>query len=204
MFEQPVEYFDNIWNPVLGFDFIALKDIQEGEEITINYGRQWEDTWSEHVRNWKPPKGHEHFTSPQELNEDTTSPLQTHEEDATMYSEHIDLYCMFSSESIDEKRHKWTKDDLGSNDYIVHRIIDREVINEGDKQDYFIYTLDLLVEIEDEPDKMMLYTVENVPREAISFYYKRYHSDMFVNGAFRHEMMIPDDMLPQAWRNVHA
>ena len=205
LLEQSVEYFDNIWNPVLGFDYIALRDIQEGEEITINYGQQWEDAWIEHVRNWKPPKGHEQFIPPHELNADTTSPLKTYKEDNTMYSEHIDLYCQFSSESIDEEKHEWNEDELDSNDHVVYRIVDRKAINDDmGKPEYFLYVLDLLVEIEDEADKVMLYTVENVPREAISFYYKRYHSDMFVKGAFRHEMMIPDDMLPEAWRNVHS
>jgi hypothetical protein len=119
-----------------------------------------------------------------------------------MYSDHIDLYCQFSSESIFEGKNEWDEDELDANDHIVHRILERRMVDEDREPQHYLYDLELLVANEDESEKMALYKVKNVPREAISFYYKRYHSDMFVKGVFRHEMMIPDDMFPEAWRNI--
>ena len=126
----------------------------------------------------------------------------TYAEDKTMYSEHIDLYCQFSSESIDGKKTEWDAAELDTNDHRVNRILRRRTVKEEGELEYYIYDLELLVEIEGEPEAMMLYRVNNAERKAISFYYKSYHSDMFVQGAFRHEMMIPDDMFPRAWRNI--
>ena len=36
----------------LSFNFIALRDIQRGEEITIDYGQEWEVAWNEHAQNF--------------------------------------------------------------------------------------------------------------------------------------------------------
>ncbi|KAL7513348.1 hypothetical protein ACHAXN_010406 [Cyclotella atomus] len=202
LLEQPVEYFDNIWSSVVGFDYIALRDIKEGEEITIDYGSEWEEAWNEHVQNWVPPEGHKQFVPPQDLNADKSSPLRTFAEDKTMYSDHIDLYCLFSSESILDGKDEWDEDELDANDHKVHRILERRMVHEEGEPEYYVYDLELLVPIEDESEKMAVYAVKNVPREAISFYYKQYHSDMFVKGAFRHEMMIPNHMFPRAWRNI--
>ena len=33
-------------------EIVALRDIEEGEEILIDYGKEWEDAWSEHVESW--------------------------------------------------------------------------------------------------------------------------------------------------------
>ena len=44
----------------LAFEVAALRDIQPGEEVFIDYGVDWENAWNEHVKNWKPryrPKG---------------------------------------------------------------------------------------------------------------------------------------------------
>lgn len=200
--EQPVKHFDNLWNPVLGFDYVALRDIQEGEEITINYGAQWEQAWTSHLQSWVPPKGYERFIPPQELNADRTSPLRTYHEDKTMYTDHIDLYCEFSNNSIEKKKRVWDEEEFNTNDHKVYRILERTKIHEEGEPDYYLYNVDLLVEIDGDVEQFMLYTVTNVPRDAISFYYKHYHSDMFVKGAFRHEMMIPDDIFPSAWQNL--
>eukprot|EP00804_Cyclotella_cryptica_P026565 CCRYP_020446-RA/>CCRYP_020446-RA protein AED:0.34 eAED:0.34 QI:116/1/1/1/1/1/3/218/607 len=200
--EQPVKHFDNVWRPVLGFDYVALRDIQEGEEITINYGAHWEEAWTAHLQSWVPPIGYEKFVPPQVLNADRTSPLRTFDEDETMYTDHIDLYCEFSNISVKKQKSEWDEDEFNTNDHKVYRILERTKNHEEGEPDYYLYTLDLLVEIDGNAEKFMLYTVTNVPREAISFYYKRYHSDMFVRGAFRHEMMIPDDIFPSAWKNI--
>ena len=39
------------------------------------------------------------------------------------------------------------------------------------------------------------------PRESIRYFYKPYQSDLFLKGAFRHFIEIPDDMFPEMWRD---
>jgi hypothetical protein len=36
----------------LGWNLVALRDIQPGEEILINYGHDWEQAWNQHVEQW--------------------------------------------------------------------------------------------------------------------------------------------------------
>ena len=37
----------------LVLDYVALRDIAEGEEITINYGPAWQQAWEDHVKSWQ-------------------------------------------------------------------------------------------------------------------------------------------------------
>ena len=45
-------------------------------------------------------------------------------------------------------------------------------------------------------------TVSGMPREAIKFVDQRYSSDIFLPGAFRHEIVVPDNIWPEAWKNL--
>ena len=41
----------------------------------------------------------------------------------------------------------------------------------------------------------------NCPKQVFHFQDKPYTSDLFLENAFRHDMRVPDDMFPDAWRN---
>jgi hypothetical protein len=36
----------------LSLDVVATKNIQEGEELYLDYGEEWEDAWEDHLREW--------------------------------------------------------------------------------------------------------------------------------------------------------
>lgn len=38
----------------LAFDYIAIRDIEEGEEVFVDYGDAWQMAWDEHVVNYTP------------------------------------------------------------------------------------------------------------------------------------------------------
>jgi hypothetical protein len=44
--------------------------------------------------------------------------------------------------------------------------------------------------------------VEQMPRRAIEFLDKSYESDMFLRRAFRHDIGLPDHMIPEAWKDL--
>ena len=58
-------------------EIVALRDIERGEEVYMDYGEAWEDAWEKHVANWKPPsplisldgKSEELFVTAKEANE---------------------------------------------------------------------------------------------------------------------------------------
>ena len=41
----------------------------------------------------------------------------------------------------------------------------------------------------------------NMPRRAIEIFDEEYAAPQFYRGAFRHEIGIPDDLIPEAWRD---
>ena len=48
----------------------------------------------------------------------------------------------------------------------------------------------------------LITVVENIPQWAIQFVNREYSSDMHLENAFRHEMMISDSMFPEFWMNI--
>ena len=44
--------------------------------------------------------------------------------------------------------------------------------------------------------------VRLVPRDAIEFQSRRYQSDFHLANAFRHEIVVPDELFPKSWRNL--
>lgn len=49
--------------------------------------------------------------------------------------------------------------------------------------------------------KKDFWMVRDIPRRAIEFFDGTYNGDQFMRSAFRHEIELPDDMLPKAWRD---
>lgn len=42
----------------------------------------------------------------------------------------------------------------------------------------------------------------DVPRRAIQFFDEKYTSDLFLGDAFRHEIGLPDALVPEMWRDM--
>lgn len=95
-----------------------------------------------------------------------------------------------------------------------------EVLTRRHVNEEYLYKVELTVPLDDDDDgsedddeddsdddadvdggKYDFVLVKNVPRYAIQFVNKPYSSDMFLRRAFRHEMVIPDDIMPDAWKN---
>jgi hypothetical protein len=62
----------------------------------------------------------------------------------------------------------------------------------------YIYEVEMDVRIN---EKAYIVIVENVPEEGIFLYEKAFAADWHLPNSFRHEIMIPDDILPDIWKN---
>jgi len=178
--EEPVSIFDNIWSTKLSFEYIAIKDINEGDEILIDYGDEWQEAWDKHVvEEWKPQENAKTYISSQQLNSNPSLPIPTEEENDTLFVDNLDAWCHFDKVSPRENGvYSWQEEDM-ENEYQVLNFIHRTYVA-GD--DPFLYTVVLIGEEDEE------YVVENVPGSALSFSQQRYGSDFFIPQAFRHEM----------------
>lgn len=180
--EQPVAYFDNVWRTGMAFEYIALTDIKEGDEITVDYGNEWQEAWDKHVDRWEPPENANTYISSQQLNADPAIPIPTYDEDDTLIDGSIECWCHFQQSRFkNDSRYTWKKElDMGQHEELVVEISDR--IYSEDSED-FLYTVVLM-----DRQGVKEISVRNVPREALSFTQSKYRSDFYINGAFRHEM----------------
>ena len=73
------------------------------------------------------------------------------------------------------------------------------------RDDEMRYTVELRVPVYDENMVIVddiFVEVKDVPRWAILFVNSQYSSDTYLPNAFRHEMMIPDEIFPSSWMNL--
>ena len=50
-------------------EFVAVRDIQKGEEVTIDYGSHWQKAWDKHMAEWKPHEDNIHYRAASDLND---------------------------------------------------------------------------------------------------------------------------------------
>lgn len=176
----------------LSFEYVALRDIEEGEEVFLDYGDEWQVAWDEHVKNWKPPPGAENYTHSTEWK----GPLLTPSEQAeTPYPPNLVTVCIESYSYVKETdQHRWTPVVRNTTHRVFCDVVDRKDGDSGEEDDY-VYDVRFKYENGEEFD------VLNVPKEGIQLKDKLYSADWHLENAFRHEIMIPDDMFPESWKN---
>lgn len=180
--EKPIEYFAEETIAGLQIDFVALRDIQEDEEILIDYGDEWEQSWQEHVRTHKPREG---YIPAFELNKRLREiEFRTLEE--RPYSEDgVQLRCRIQNVThcLPSRSRLLKKESVACG--IIEKLPDNK------------YTAKVL---EEDYDDVLL----DVPSEAFFFADLPYQRHHFSFQSFRHAMMIPDDMFPEVWKNREA
>ena len=172
--------------------------------VFLDYGPEWEAAWNEYVKEWSPPPNSEGYIPASMIGE----PLRTESEQLTEpYPDNIVFYCHFDYMPGDEEG-PWEWEDEWE-ELILHpcRVVSRD---DSDVTEY-LYTMVLLNE-DEIGDNILLplvntpvgskYLLTGVPRWAIEVRDKMYTKDEFMKNAFRHEMMLPDDVFPETWKNL--
>jgi SET domain len=199
-------------------ELVAQRDIDVGEEIFLNYGPEWETKWNEFTKKWKVNDYDKRFASSESLNERLEWLKTTDELDSEQYtfSNHNQILTVCFMDKMSKfqvatepgsmRTFRWngSKKMFYSAD-AAHpcEIVDRNLTDSSfdeayDRQDSVLpvqatYTVIL------QDDKVK---VIDVPRKAILFFDDQYKSDNFWRKAFRHEMHLPDHMVPPAWRDL--
>jgi hypothetical protein len=194
------------YKPQLAFDYIALRDIQQGEELFLDYGDSYEAAWQRHVANYKPPPNSENFMDGMSINiKYHSAPIRTEQEQqSNPYPEHLQIRGHAGLETIpdsekDVSMYTWASTDYG----LPVRILERHVTSTE-----HTYTLEMgLIPKEAFMDKhtrdreadLTWVRRERVPRHAILFFDNPGSTDMHLPGAFRQPILIPDDIFPTQW-----
>jgi hypothetical protein len=178
--------------PKLSFDYVATKDVKEGEELFLDYGDEWIAAWEMHVATWKPLPNAASYSSARSMNaEFPDSILRTEEEQAAdPYPPNLELRC-----------HKGLFNAAGKTDFTWHindvglpcRVLFRDVY-----KDRVLYTVELEFA---HGQKVTRSQRADVPRQSLAFVDVPGTTDMHQPNAFRHPVGIPDDMYPEHWKD---
>lgn len=87
----------------LVMEYVALRDIEPGEEIFINYGPAWEKAWEEHVHNWVPLPGSKDYVSAENMNADGHDIIKTvQEQEDDPYPHSVVTSCYYDYDPEEE------------------------------------------------------------------------------------------------------
>ena len=180
----------------LAMEFVAMRDIHPGEELFLDYGQEWEDAWHRHVEDWEPVKDSDSYRGAAFFNSNKHVVLPTvFEEMMEPLPVNVELLCekAFLNQTWvdhypDNLRQFVQGRGKGEKELVSCDILRRRV----DKNGRVWYTAML---------RATPGMLEDVPREAFRFLDKPYTSSIHLPKAFRHAIMIPDDIFPEIWRN---
>ena len=180
--------------PSLAIDYVALRDIKQGEELFLDYGDIWEEEWQDHVSNWKVADHWNNYTSAARYNaEHADDALRTiKEQKDDPYPVNLQMRCHTKLLEADwqQKPLKWKNNDKGYPCLIVDR-------NDMDK------TFSVLFFYKDKGEENThdhKYRRSSVPRKSITFVDSPYSTDMHLFQAFRHPLTLPHELVPDAWK----
>jgi hypothetical protein len=194
------------YKPQLAFDYVALRDIERGEELFMDYGDNFEAAWERHVANYKPPLDWNNFVDGMTINKKYPNvQIRTEQEQvANPYPEHLQIRAHGGLETIPDLKEgmfAWTVNDYG----LPVRILERHV-----SPTEHTYTLEIGIipkdtyedkTTRDREANLTWVRRQRVPRTAIVFYEKPGMSDMHLPTAFRQLIGIPDEIFPEQWKN---
>ena len=190
--KQPVEEW--IWDKHVNlfFNFVATRDIEAGEEVLIDYGKDWSAAWKHHVETWNPPPGAELYRPAFELNEDDNLIFRTVLEGGYT-TKHLELY-------LHEVFRSFNRRPVYEEELHITRIIHRVAQPNGEMR-YVAETTSRETDEEEEICTEDFFEVLwDLPREAFEFEDAPYTRDTQQPWSFRHPLGIPDDILPNAWK----
>ncbi len=174
-------------------EFVALRNISIGEEITIDYGREWTMAWHDHVQSWKIDDD-SLVINPQSIieslmnnDEHKSKPIRTiKEQETNPYPKCVRTACY--SQQIQSGI--WVFKDFEPS---LMRFCD--IIERSHKEGNYWYTAKMYeTELDDGNDE-----VKHIPHEALFFAQDEYCGDMHLPNAFRHEIGVPEGFYPDKW-----
>jgi hypothetical protein len=190
---QTIKSFEKEFHSGLSFDFVATRDIREDEEILIDYGDEWEAAWQRHMRSFIPQRPG--YMPAFELNNHADLQILTMEEYDYDF-EGIHTYCW--NFYLELGGLKPLPDDKEV-EYSPCRVIKR---NHNDSYVAELWDVELS-DFERVKGHNVVGIMWNVPRDAFYFMDSPYTRDHHQTWSFRHAMGIPDEMLPEIWKNIN-
>ena len=205
--EEMAEYKE----PVLIMKVVAKREIEEGEEITINYGSSWQKAWDAYELKWKKTReGKPHPLKAFDLRKMyKNKPLEIEGDDIEdPYPKDVVVGCFLDTKEFPDGTQMTHQvfgtemnqfeapiryEDFDSNNLFYVNVHDR-IEAPG-----FFYNYTVRASIG--PLEYDFADVHHVPHSVCTFFDREYTSDIHLKDAFRHFIGMPNSMIPSSWRN---
>mmetsp|Transcript_8650 Transcript_8650/g.21694 ORF Transcript_8650/g.21694 Transcript_8650/m.21694 type:complete len:707 (+) Transcript_8650:194-2314(+) len=185
----------------LSFNYVALRDIEEREEITIDYGSEWSKAWSDHRRRRRRSRAS--YVPAAELNERFDIPAVRDQRYSMDHSNHgVFMYCRLEFlewSGIDDLVQNTSQKQLL--DWSGHEIRRCRIRQKNEDERYLTEVVDRLDDGHNMTTEFIVAVAFAFPREALYFEDIPYQRDHHQRWSFRHDMRISDDLFPKAWKD---
>jgi SET domain len=186
----------------LSMEIVATRDIEEGEEILLDYGNEWEMAWQHHVTNFDSVADPNYISAAQ-INADQGTPFKTEFDilrDGLPYPSNIEIKC---SSAFLLPANVWMPQWRAGN---ILKFIEEEgeffwpceIVNRTAHGPFNTWHYTVVVYTDNESNVRKFI---NVPREAIRFFDRPCTSSMHWSATFRHDIRVPDEIFPAGWKN---
>jgi hypothetical protein len=203
-------------------ELVATRPIRQGEEVFLDYGRDWVDAWSNHIDDWQPVPDAKAY-APSYVHNDVIQVLRTKKElNVQPYPENVFTSCFYRyTDNKDEAEKQQQKNADGVTAFRWRRTQDlftprnlrpctvvrrHDVDTAATGRTTMTYTVQIRnrhgLAAEQRIPQGAVHIVTHVPREAIRFSDKIYTTDQHLENAFRHEIGIPDGVFPELWKDL--
>ena len=184
----------------LSFDYVAIRDIKQGEELLMDYGPAWEAAWNKHVAEWKPLDDADDYMHSTEWPKD--EPLRTEDELVdNPYPDNLETMCVESYyKDPRTDRLTWLPVLRQSNERIPCTVVARHEAPIAGKMP--TYRVELFIGAEEEGGEDQILEVDQVPHKDIYLTDRVKSADWHMPNTFRHPIAIPDDLMPDVWKNI--
>eukprot|EP00536_Pseudo-nitzschia_multiseries_P005417 jgi/Psemu1/238495/estExt_Genewise1.C_1010083 len=205
--ENHRDWLDEVLQPFnkmggLVIEIVATKDIDDGEEVFIDYGKEWQDAWDRHVEDWNKNKEDYWPIRAIDLNQEhKTKPFRTIEEEP--YPEDVMMKCFLmvkkpngdeiEKDSLGRKIRIWSEAESGESNLVSKNLFDCEIASHEETPTGHSY--DVLWD-----SGKSTTVVTGVPHKAIVFLDRPGESDQHIWNSFRHYISM-GDIFPTLWKD---
>mmetsp|Transcript_22681 Transcript_22681/g.64212 ORF Transcript_22681/g.64212 Transcript_22681/m.64212 type:complete len:698 (+) Transcript_22681:200-2293(+) len=196
-------------------EVVALRPIEEGEEIFIDYGDEWVTAWEAHQASWKTMQQDGHIPTAwpvqaldlMEEHRDGAKPIKIPSENPD-YPDNVMTKCFLIVKkptdeplvnSAGQKVRLWVNGTSTTTPFDSENLFQCTVDSRKESAEHH-YLYDVIFRSQDDPTSVTV--VRDVPHKAIVFVDRPGTGDQFRSYSFRHYIGIPDDVFPQGpWRD---
>ena len=189
----------------------AIREIEDGEEILLDYGKDWESAYEKHVMEWQEnePSAKEESC---DVSDEPAAWRTGLEQQNEPYPQNTVTACFYLPMTIHQPEQRKVRggDSVGvvwkrSLPYgeLSRRVQTCEILERFPETDYNEVEEDVeykyTVWVHPNKEIPANFLMFDVPAEEIMLMKVPYTSDQHWTGAFRHEIGIPENVFPPAW-----